>query len=903
MGLFSSKKKIVVASTVYNLAGEEADRQNFVKSSIASNVIGGNSKKFLGESLVNDHLNGPGISQRGVFRWSRNNYPLGVPSASLSNNSSVDASIVSMHIPSGVDERIVIQESFIESGDFIYIAEKHILDNKPELYNTNWVADIDYDLDVILIQYEDTTTELIPIGNFDFTKDYVIAYYNTVKDDYQSDLSEGTFSNIVYIKPDITGYTLDNTTNVNENILLNENTQVNKTYSDNRPDENSSSNSSSTVNYTKQNEEYSKNTFQGYNVSEDRLEYLNEYKTIEGSYEIQQNTSTSTVTNDEGNGVTSTTTTTITTDVVVDTYREKIDTQYTYSLENKDGLQLFIYEIGSGNLVLDALRVEDDNAFSEFYPFIPFRLDNEFISEEEYSEQYPLVKKAYKRATGSRIEDMIESLETSESIGDIDYAFMVYGVPLNTEDNASRKYIYNFFKKLIPYQSTTGIEYQNYLDDSIAREAYNEEYAIWLAAQIPPEESISTDPLYGTSPPQYVNSANINVSTLKISSDDPVVVSYDQRILWTTIFEENFNGTYNNEMKNGDITIEIEDDDIVVNSIDVSFHEESGEVRQTINTDSIPRFKLIYQTDNDKYTVMNIVGMTHRNYVYGGQFVNITPSEAMEDEDESGFLVPIHHPTVLDMSLVDSTQMSLSNTLLLVNSYQIVKVRFYQRGLFKVFVYVVLIVLAALGAPQLGAAGAGILGTNAAVGATLGYAGTAALVAGAVANAIAAIIIAEVISRSAVSIFGESVGSIIAAIVNFIVLGGFTSFNPTVGLQINWGAMMRIDNLLNLTNVGINAYANWLNADTLAIQTKFDKITKEYEAETEKIEELTKELGFGGAYIDPLMLTDLSLNDELYNESSETFINRTTMTGTDLIEMSFSMIYDYPEITLKLPEA
>ena len=900
MGIFSSKKKVFVASTVYNLAGDEADRQNYIKSSIAASVIGNNSKTFLGERLVNDHLNGPGIKQRSMFRWAKNNYSIGLPTASITNNLNVNPVTVASQISHAANENIIVQESFIEAGDFIYLAEQHILANKPELYDTNWIADVDYDNNVVLIQYEDTSVEIIELGDFDYQSDYVIAYYHTVISDYDSPLIEGIFSEVSYILPDISTYNLNDTSITSENINLNEVTEINKRYSDNRPDEDFSSTNVSTINYDNKIENYSKSTYRGFNVDQDRLEYFNEYKTVNTGYEIQKSVNTTTVNEDEGNGITSIATTTITTDIVVPTYREKNDTQFSYSLENSSGLQLFLYRIGSGNTILDGLNTNNEEAFSEFYPFIPFRIDNVFINEDEYKDEYPLLKKAYKKATNSKIEEMIESLETSDSINDIDYAFMVYGVPLNTNDNSSRKYIYNFFKKLISFQMTSGTQYKNYINNARRRTIYDEEYAEWLAAQVRGENI--NNPLYGTPPPTYVEVDNINPSTLKIASDDPIVGSYDQRLLWTTIFEENFNGKYENDMKSGDTKIIIEDDDIVVVSISNNIHPRSGNITRVQNTQNIPKFKIIYQTSSNTYTVMNVIGMTHRNYVYGGQYVNITPGEAMEDDEESGFIIPIHHPTVLEMSLFDSTQMSLSNTLLLLNSYQIVKVKFYQRGFFKVLVYIVLIVLAVLGAPQLAAAGVGVLGTNAAVGAALGYAGTAALIAGAVANAIAAIIIAEIISRGAVAIFGEKIGSIIAAIVNFVVLGGFASFNPSVGLQINWGAMMRIDNLLNLTSVGISAYANWLNADTLAIQTEFDKVTKEYEAETEKIEELTKELGFGGAYIDPLMLTDLSLNDELYYESSETFINRTTMTGTDLIEMSFSMVYDYPEITLTLPK-
>ena len=67
MGLFSGKKIISVASSVYNLAGDEKDRPIYLKNIIVSNVLSG-TKKTLGESLNNGYLTGPGIKLRSFFR-------------------------------------------------------------------------------------------------------------------------------------------------------------------------------------------------------------------------------------------------------------------------------------------------------------------------------------------------------------------------------------------------------------------------------------------------------------------------------------------------------------------------------------------------------------------------------------------------------------------------------------------------------------------------------------------------------------------------------------------------------------------------------------------------------------------------------------------------------------------
>ena len=64
-------------------------------------------------------------------------------------------------------------------------------------------------------------------------------------------------------------------------------------------------------------------------------------------------------------------------------------------------------------------------------------------------------------------------------------------------------------------------------------------------------------------------------------------------------------------------------------------------------------------------------------------------------------------------------------------------------------------------------------------------------------------------------------------------------------------------------------------------------------------EKLQKEafdiLGAGGGAIDPLMFTQ-SQSRFLTTESRDAFLQRTLMTGSDLIDLSMSMIEDYVDI-------
>ena len=72
MGLFGGGKEVHVASSVYNMAGEEKDRAHYLKNLVLRNVLSG-TKGGLGETIAQGYLKGPGIKFRSFFRWAEEN--------------------------------------------------------------------------------------------------------------------------------------------------------------------------------------------------------------------------------------------------------------------------------------------------------------------------------------------------------------------------------------------------------------------------------------------------------------------------------------------------------------------------------------------------------------------------------------------------------------------------------------------------------------------------------------------------------------------------------------------------------------------------------------------------------------------------------------------------------------
>ena len=70
MGFFGNKKKRYVSSTVYNLAGDEDKRPNFLKATVIGAVIAG--KDSLAQAIQDAYTTGPGTRLKRFNNWAEN---------------------------------------------------------------------------------------------------------------------------------------------------------------------------------------------------------------------------------------------------------------------------------------------------------------------------------------------------------------------------------------------------------------------------------------------------------------------------------------------------------------------------------------------------------------------------------------------------------------------------------------------------------------------------------------------------------------------------------------------------------------------------------------------------------------------------------------------------------------
>jgi len=900
MGFFSPKKTVSVASVTYSLAGDIANRPDYLKNVVLGSVLS-DQDRFIGEDIINTHLNGPGMDRRRFFNWATSNYNLGLPGTRILNTVQVDPTVVAGQItpPSGMT--IHVQNAFIEAADIHYYAQQYIWANSPSLIDTNWTVDYDESTKEVVIQHADTSTVSFT-QVMDKNDDLLIAYYNTRKNDYNISDVTGSVLGPIYVfgdLPDVTGYTtiLSNDTPGSSTITETVHTLIE--YSDATPDEESTVDDGGVSSgWTDNNSEYVLVVYQGADGVGERVTTDSTMVKTWTKHETIESVDVGVVVEDIGGGVTKTTTTTTTTESVRVYYEHQTNTATLSVNELSGDTEVLVYVMGSGgNAVFDALQSTASSPPEEFFPFIPLRLDGLPITDVSF-DFYDDCDKAYKKATGAELSSLLESIDDNPDIDDIDYCFLVFGVSVNTTENTGLKYIYNFLKQLIPFQDTSVAEYAAFVANTAANTASDSAYNAWLSAQYDSE-----DVLFGEAMPTTFDLEKPKISTLITNSNDVRVPGFDQRLEWINIDETVHVGLGKVGAVKGDVWWEEGTPDTWIEL--VGGNDSGGTYTNNLSIENeITVCYLYFQTGTNEYKKLTVRGLTHINYVYKTKAVITTLADALNDTDESGFLVPLHSPTVRAMSLIDYTQLTLSDAYLVFNTYEVTKQKWYETNLFKIILVIVIIAATVVFAPAAG----GILGLNASVGVSLGFTvgTTAALVAGAVANAIAAMIVTRVITSASVKLFGEKVGGVVGAIASFVVLNVGTNFMTEGTLGMNWGSMTRAENLLKLTSVSAKAYQNWVQADINEIFQKIDAMAEEYEDQSEEIQKLAEDLGLYNTSGINLGLMD-SLNtgndDLVLVESTASFIGRTTMVGSDIVELDHTLISDFADITTSLPNA
>lgn len=880
MGLFSSKKKTYVSSSVWNMAGDIKDRTSYLKSIVVGNIIL-ESDVPLGQAIPNAYINGPGMGLRRYAKWAKgsSNYDdeVGYVGGGISMGDSMDPEVIKPHLVVGPDQFLVLNEYDIGYADSDWWAEEYMVNNHQDLLFTDWFSEYMEDTGDIIITFEDTTTETFTPVGFDPRKSYLYALYQAI----YGGITGPTVPGSVVVIPDEAsfpavpvGYSLYSDEDAITSGTLDVLTVVDVTYSDSTPPEHTETPSTLPVDLNTNTKTYHKYTLLSHDNSTRDLYIQIREEAVGGP-----GTPVVTVENEDiGGGVIKTTTTTVTTDVVEMTYSYHNDVQ-TVANDQIAPYQYFRYEKDTGEADLDALFALPEDT-GQFLPYIPIRINNEFVRDFD-SALYAKTKRAYFKAmAGGSMDKLVRKIEDNDQLGDLDFVYAVYGTSLNSPEMTAREYMYRFFEKMV--DSSLDI-YTRYTD--------------WQAAWAIADASVDA----------YNDWASSGGSGT--GSPPPVIIPYPEipllkvDMLSTTDWMNfhmsvELNGA--NKISGSGLRPGHKKDEYWIESEPTTEYIKryvimSGSLYQgmRIYVIEVEKHVIYHQVSDIHWEAIELFGLVHRNYVYDGKWVVIKGSEALSDPEESGFIIPLHEETFREMRLVDQTQLATACCYLVFNCYKVVKSKWYQSGFFKILMVVAIIVVSVVFAPA-GAGAAGVLGSSAAVGASIGFSGTAAIVAGTIANAIAAMIITKALS----AILGDTLGGVIGA----AVVVGLTAYGG-IGASGGFDAgsftaeLAKADNLMAITDGLVKSVNSYMQEKAQGIYEETQRLMQKYRADMAEVAKQYEEMfGESRGIIDPMMLTSAARTGS--GENRQQFLERTLMCGSEIAQMSQDLIKNFAAITI-----
>lgn len=883
MGLFSAKKTISVSSTLYNLAGAIENRVQYLPSVIASKVVSGTAPS-IGEAIQNSLFNGPGMRFRNYARWTRTaGYAsaLGIVSGKLSIGNDIDLEVLAATIPHAADEVVAIQSAEIGIADYGFWADQWMSEHHPDQLDADYVVDFDEVTNVISITFTaGPVYTFSPVG-FDPKSRYLYVSYLLTKGRSYSGMVYGNKTSVGSPAewPSIAKYILVSDTPTAAVLSATDTVVTDVTYSDNRPPESNTVSTPKTLNYTNQAQLYRYEEPLGLSLlrlsTNSRIHFTTRF--TEGV--TVPTTTTDTMTEVIADGVTKTTKKTTTKWTAGPSYAYREDYQDSV-ISSWSTIKVMIYKQNDGIPTYDAFFVADVD-MGEFVPFIPLRLRNNFLSEEYLPDIYELSKKAAKRALDKKYDFLIDQLADNEKLGDIDFAYISFGVSLNTKENACKKYIYKFFQLLNQSGAGGSNQYNQWKVDWETAHVIQTRWVTWRDAQANP-----ANPLFGSPEPDKATYPQMPTRNLAIISD---ITGYNMNMWWSGISEIILNGQAPSTSKVGDVTIK------TITAAEYHQLMVSGGITdiRPITDDGIG---IYWQDTTTTHRVIAVTGLAHANTIYKGKNVGIFAGAALADPDESGFLVPLHEGVYRSISLKDATQMATACSYMVLNSYTVTKEKWYASSWFKVVLIIVIIVITILTGGAGAALGAGVLGTAAGVGAAIGLTGVAAVVAGAALNAIAGMVIAQLITAVATKLLGPKLGPIVGAIASVLVLSVGTSIASGGTAAQGLANMSSSLNILKMTVATVNGATQALQSELGDVQHKIEEVQKNYQNELTNIyNSWSENLGFNKSTID---VSELTSAVSTQFESSDSFLSRTLLTGSEIADLTNGLIGALADVTL-----
>lgn len=892
-GPFSSKRKNKVFSDIYNMAGDINNRPNYLKTVIFDQTMFKNRESY-GEALRDSYLPSAGITMRRVVPYARKlNYynKIGQSNASIRIPKVLDNSKIREVLEYRFNKILRIFSSEIGNADVEWWGIRYLLDNAPDRIDE--IMDIDYQQeteDILISFYESEESkeayETLQFDVDDLDVDPMSEYlYVTYAEDGEPVTVDSEYGEdeTVVVFPSVAGYGDVVSDESTPTLFEWEDTvqieDIYPTYSDIQSTQTSSSETQDIRirSYTKTDVDADIGTNDRPTRKTTNVQLTNTWLLVPEVTTKSQIFPT----------FTRITTTTVYSLVPIKKAKVSWELVETFSMNKQ---KVFIYQRGTGDGALDALfsaTLEEGG----YFPVIPVKVDvksgkkpvSVFIDRDNIVHSgkpvshlqgmYTLNKKVFKKISGNKngYQKILDGLRENKDAGGINNIYVMHAVPLNTPENAGKKYLYHFFDHISSLSPNADSEFASYQGLWNEAHASAVAYGEWLDAQ-----GDRDNPLFGTVEPGIRPYPQMPATSVSLRLNTAFRLNYT--VSWGSIVKSSGTGKALSGMKSGEVRIRKSK----ANRLELVFGNNGSFIfKNFFSSRSSEVVEIIYQEKADSWVSVKVYGLRSDNVINRGKGISTKAHDALDDKEETELLIPVNNAVYSSMRLLDRTQLGVTMSYMVLNYYAEYKQKWYERSFGKAFIMIVLVVITVM---TFGAAAPATTSIGTMLAVAVGATGVAALIIATAVNALVGMIVSRLITKATVAVFGEKIGMIIGVILSMAVMNGMNSYldTGTVNIMDSFTA----PNLIKMGASISNDMAQTMQKEAANIVKSMEGAQAEFQAVSDQLSELYENEFSDRATFDPLKFLEKSENSQINYELPESFFARTLLTGSDIADLS-----------------
>lgn len=312
--------------------------------------------------------------------------------------------------------------------------------------------------------------------------------------------------------------------------------------------------------------------------------------------------------------------------------------EYFLLLDTSQTIKSWTYDESTEVYPVLNIRNEDYLEVSPYYPIIPIRVNNEYLAESGKDTALPI--KTACRFLGLKPDELNDAMsEDPDNLDNpVEDAFVFIGTEISDDTQHGLNYLYEYFSHMYGVSTITKADYEYW--DTNKRNS-------------------------GIEPP-------INRVTLEDSN-------YKMELGWLYISRNILEG----------VVCPVGE---YVSSIDLNGDQRIGSV-QRASFYSKDVFYIRKQVTSTSYVEYEVVGLVHSNWAVGKELRTTLEKAFDEEEVNPSFIIPLRRDIARRLGMIGQHELMNSSIRLLVNDEFVQKLKWYQRGIFKVILIIVAVVL------------------------------------------------------------------------------------------------------------------------------------------------------------------------------------------------------------------